>query len=141
VDLCGIRGMAGLFGRLSLCRYDVTIDLQGLLRSAVMAAATMARVRVGLADAREGARWFYTHRVDAPRLGIHAVERVLRVARQFGADVAEPRFHLPIGVEDRRWAQETLEAVPRPRVVLNLGARWPSKRWPPEHFAELGHRA
>src|SRR5207253_7701001 len=80
-------------------------------------------------------------RVDAPRLGIHAVERVLRVAQELGADVSEPRFHLPIRVEDRRWAQAMLAAVPRPRVVLNLGARWLTKRWPPEHFAEIGRRA
>ena len=64
--------------RLRRGGYDLTIDLQGLFRSAVLAAATGARVRVGMADAREGARWFYTHRVDAPRLGIHAVDRAWR---------------------------------------------------------------
>jgi ADP-heptose:LPS heptosyltransferase len=94
-----------------------------------------------LADAREGARWFYTHRVDAPRLGIHAVDRVLRVARALGADVAEPHFHLVIPEEDRRWAQQALQTLPRPRVVLNPGARWPTKRWPPQHFAAIGRRA
>src|SRR5262249_55835844 len=26
-------------------------------------------------------------------------------------------------------------------IVLNLGARWPTKRWPPEHYAEIGRRA
>ena len=31
--------------------------------------------------------------------------------------------------------------VPRPRLVLNLGARWVTKRWPPEHFAEVARRA
>ena len=73
-------------GNWDAAGYDLTIDLQGLLRSALMAAATGAKVRVGMADAREGARWFYTHHVDAPRLGLHAVERVLRVAAEFGAD-------------------------------------------------------
>ncbi len=57
--------MAALLGRLSRGQYDLTIDLQGLLRSALMTAATRAKVRVGVADAREGARWFYTHRVEA----------------------------------------------------------------------------
>jgi lipopolysaccharide heptosyltransferase I len=137
----GVRGLAGLLVRLGRGGYDLTIDLQGLLRSAVMTAATRARVRVGLADAREGARWFYTHHVDAPRLGLHAVDRVLRVAGELGAEISEPRFHLPIGVEDRLWAREALAAVPRPRVILNLGARWVSKRWPPGSYAELGRRA
>lgn len=134
-------GMAVLLGRLVRDRFDLAIDLQGLLRSALMVAATRARIRVGMADAREGARWFYTHRVDAPRLGMHAVNRALRVARQFGAEVAEPRFNLPIDEHARRWAAEALAGLPRPRVVLNLGAQWPTKRWPPEHFAAVGRRA
>ena len=49
-------GTVDLFRRLLGGRFDLTIDLQGLLRSALMTAATRARVRVGLADAREGAR-------------------------------------------------------------------------------------
>ena len=31
--------------------------------------------------------------------------------------------------------------MPRPRIILNLGARWLTKRWPPEHYAEIGRRA
>jgi lipopolysaccharide heptosyltransferase I len=137
----GIGSAVKLFRRLSGSRFDLSIDLQGLLRSALMTAATGAAVRVGMADAREGARWFYTDVVDAPRLSLHAVERVRRVAQALGAAFSEPRFRLPISEGDRRWARATLSGVPSPRVVLNLGARWPTKRWPPEHFAEIGRRA
>ena len=94
-----------------------------------------------MADAREGARWFYTDAIDAPRLGLHAVERVQRVARAFDADASQPRFNLPIQEADRRWAQELSRSVPSPRIMLNVGARWETKRWPPEHFAEIGRRA
>jgi lipopolysaccharide heptosyltransferase I len=141
IDAAGIGGMAGVLARLRRGRYDLTIDLQGLFRSAVLAAATGAKVRVGMADAREGARWFYTHRVEAPRLGIHAVDRARRVAVALGADLTEPRFNLAITPEDRRWAQQALAPLPRPCLVLNLGARWPTKRWPPPHFAAIGRRA
>src|SRR5438094_987388 len=41
-------------------RFDLVIDLQGLLRSGVMTAASGAARRVGLSTAREGARTFYT---------------------------------------------------------------------------------
>lgn len=44
--------MATLVGRLARGRYDLTIDLQGLFRSALMTAATLAKVRVGVADVR-----------------------------------------------------------------------------------------
>ena len=64
IDPFGIGGTVRLFRRLSRGRFDVTMDLQGLLRSALMAAATGAKIRVGMADAREGARWFYTDLVE-----------------------------------------------------------------------------
>ena len=100
-DSGGLVGTARLLSTLSRGRYDLTIDLQGLLRSAIMTLATMAKVRVGMADAREGARWFYTDLVDASRLRMHAVDRVIRVAGYLGATVDEPRLRLA----DRRSGQ------------------------------------
>jgi lipopolysaccharide heptosyltransferase I len=136
-----VERTVSLFRRLAREPFDLTIDLQGLLRSALMTAATRAKTRIGLADAREGARWFYTHRVDAPRLGIHAVDRALRVAAALGAGTVEPRFNVSISQADCDWANKLLAETPGPRVLLNLGARWLTKRWPPVHFAEIGRRA
>jgi len=141
IDLRAIARMAELFRVLSRNRFDLAVDLQGLLRSGLMTAATLARVRVGFADAREGAPCFYTHCVDAPRLALHAVERVMLVAGALCGDVSEPRFGVPLDKEDRLWARSVLSEVPSPRIVLNMGARWPTKRWPPEHFAEIARRA
>jgi heptosyltransferase-1 len=121
--------------------YDLTVDLQGLFRSGLMTAATRAKVRVGLADAREGASWAYTHRVSASRRELHAVDRILRVAAALGAPDAKPSFLIPLGAGELCWARETLAALPSPRLVLNLGARWLTKRWPPQHFAEVARRA
>jgi lipopolysaccharide heptosyltransferase I len=137
----GVMSTSRLCGTLLRDRYDLTIDLQGLLRSGLMTAATRAKVRVGMADAREGAGWFYTHRVDAPRLELHAVDRVLRVVSALGIDGTEPSFVLPISNTEKRWSREILSDVPGPRLLLNLGARWLTKRWPPEHFAEVARRA
>src|SRR5262249_19002049 len=62
-------------------RFDLVLDLQGLLRTGVMALATGAPRRVGLAKAREGARWFYTDVVPAPDLNaMHAVDRYWQMA-------------------------------------------------------------
>src|SRR5262249_43008864 len=52
--------------RLRRGRFDLALDLQGLLRSGVMTRATGAPRRVGLSGAREGAAWLYTDIVDVP---------------------------------------------------------------------------
>ena len=137
----GMARMATFLIDLRRQRFDLTIDLQGLFRSGLMAWATGASVKVGLAEAREGATRFYTHRVDTGGVKVHAVDRLLRIAEVFGADITSPRFDVPISVEDRRWARETLRPLVGPRLVLNVGARWLTKRWPPAHFAAVARRA
>jgi lipopolysaccharide heptosyltransferase I len=137
----GIRTLLDLRATLAARRFDLTIDLQGLLRSGLISAATGARVRVGLSDAREGATAFYSHRVLMPREPTHIVDRLLLVAGAFAADTARPRWPLPRAPEDAVWAVRTLAAVRWPRLVMNMGARWLTKRWPPEQFAEVASRA
>ena len=116
-------------------RFDLAIDLQGLFRSGLMTAATGARVRVGLASAREGATHFYTHRVPTTS-ATHAVDKLMEVARAFGGD-PRPSFAPSISAEDRAWAAGVLRGVASPRLIVNVGARWLTKRWPPAQFAEV----
>src|SRR5262245_15613991 len=132
------RFLATLRGR----RFDLVVDLQGLLRTGLMAAASGASRRVGLSTAREGAAWFYTDVVgvsDADRL--HAVERYWLAAAALGAGDFPKTFLVPIPPDARRWAAGALADCPRPWLVLGVGARWLTKRWPPEHFADLARRA
>lgn len=78
-------------------RPAVAIDLQGLLRSAIMAKLSGARQTYGLSDAREGARWFY-NRVADVLPGEHAVARYLRILPMLGIEIPErPEFPLPEG--------------------------------------------
>ena len=123
-------------------KFDLAIDLQGLLRSGVMIAASAAHRRVGLATAREGARWFYTDRVPvAQPATTHAVDRYWLVARELGVGDLPKQFTIPITAEDHAWAEAMLVSQPRPYLMVGVGARWMTKRWPPEHFAGLIHKA
>ena len=138
-----LREYPPLRRRLRARRYDVSLDLQGLFKSAAIVYTAGARERVGTANMREGA-----DRVSRPVRGPHAqghiVERYLDVARAIGCRVDAVRF--PITVSDRdRMAAKTLlqrEGVPEGRafVAFAVGANWPNKRWPAEHFAALGDR-
>lgn len=131
----------------TLCRqlrggeFDLTIDLQGLLRSGLMGLATGSRRRVGFASAREGASWTYTDRIKASSRELPALERYQLVAAALGCEDAPPPARLGITDEHRRWAFEQLAALPRPWLVVHPGAQWQTKRWPPQHFAELARRA
>src|SRR5262249_46452371 len=122
-------------------RFDLVIDLQGLLRSGLMALVSGAARRVGLADAREGAPWCYTDRVALPAGPLHAVDRCLLIARALGGEAAPPTFRLPHCPVAAAWADAALAPLPRPWLVLAVGSRWLTKRWPTGHFAALAGRA
>ncbi len=122
-------------------RFDLAIDLQGLLRTGLMTIATGAPVRIGLASAREGASLTYTHRVDDRTNVRHAVDRYWRVIEALGDAPANKTFHVPIQDDARTWANGQLQALPRPWLAIGVGSRWLTKRWPPGHFAALATRA
>jgi lipopolysaccharide heptosyltransferase I len=120
-------------------QFDLAIDLQGLLRSGWLARATRAPVRVGLSDAREGARLFYTHRVATapavPGADRHAIDRYLCVTEALGCGCDPVEFPFPTDDADRQYVASL---VPAPRyAVLMPGTNWETKRWPVERFAAL----
>jgi lipopolysaccharide heptosyltransferase I len=117
-------------------RFDLVIDLQGLFRSGAMAWATRATHRIGLASAREGSALFYTDVVDDLPLQQNAVERYWKVIEAFGMGESVKEFPLGLSIEERAWARSTLADLPRPILAIHAGARWATKRWPADRFAE-----
>ena len=126
--------MRALVRELRRRRYDVVLDLQGLLKSALYVVAAGAPVRVGLADAREGAGRVLTHRVPVPPQPVHAVERYLALAAAVDAREAVRDFTIPLGAEDLEAAQQMLAGLPRPYVALHPAARWETKLWETERW-------
>ena len=132
------RYAVGFARELRRRKFDLVVDLQGLLRSGLMCVATGAKMRVGFDNAREGSRLAYTHRVAVPDAdNIHAVDRYWRIAEFLGAGSGPKRFHVLISTEARAWAADELRALPRPIIAVAVGAKWVTKRWPPAHFAKL----
>ena len=129
-----LREIRALVKGLRRRRYDVVLDLQGLLKSAMYVVAAGAPVRVGLADCREGARWVLTHRVPVPPQPVHAVERYLALATAVDAREAVRDFTIPLGSDDLEAARQLLADLPRPRVALHPAARWGTKLWEVERW-------
>jgi heptosyltransferase-1 len=130
---------------LRRARYDVAIDLQGLVKSAVLARSSGAPRVVGFSAryARERlARLFYTDAHDPGRGGLydpretrHVVEINLGVLAVLGLTVTKPEF--PIEAVDSEAARSVSRQTGGRYALLNPGAAWPNKRWPPSRLAEV----
>lgn len=120
-------------------RFDLVLDLQGLLRSGLLAALSDAPVRVGFVNARELSPLFYTHRVPVPEDDMHAVDRYLLATSFLGAKIDEVVFPIAVSDGDEAWVEDELRrlGMPRPPVLVNPSARWITKQWPLERFAEV----
>jgi len=136
-----LRYAASFAAELRRRRFDLVVDLQGLLRSGLMCLASGAPVRVGFANAREGSRYAYTHKVRVPDADrIHAVDRYWRVAEFLGAGDRPKQFHVPLDRAEVEAVRADLAGLPRPWVAVAAGAKWVTKRWRPAYFAELLRR-
>jgi len=137
------RAVLDLRRRLRALRFEVTIDLQCLTKSAIAAWLSGARRRLGKAGAhgRELSRWFHNELVDVA--GAHVIDHYLEMLRPLGVTEREVRFDLPERAEERRQAvgflqREGLSAGKF--AVLNPGAGWSSKLWPAERYGEVARR-
>lgn len=137
-----LRQIAALIAEIREGRYDLVVDLQGLLKSALMVICAGARFRVGLAGGREGSGRALTHVVPLPPGPLHAVDRYLEAARFLGADPLSKAFVLPSRPDDGMKAEALLAEAgvgpTTPVIALNPQARWPTKLWGEERFARVG---
>lgn len=122
-------------------QFDVVFDLQGLMRSGVMTAASRAPLRVGLETAREGASLACHVTIPGTAKGMSAFQRYWRVAEELGCGERPPQTIVPIGEADRTFAATALSSLTGPILAIHPGARWMTKRWPVEKFAVVANKA
>ncbi|MGO8760021.1 MAG: glycosyltransferase family 9 protein [Terracidiphilus sp.] len=123
---------------LRAAQYNVVVDLQGTIRSAVIARMSGCRRRIGEAEPREWpARWLFTERVTTR--GAHVIEQDVELASAVAGDeLAAAKPLLPVDGEAEQWCSDwlaaTFAAEARPIAMLVPGAGWGAKRWPPERY-------
>ncbi len=123
---------------LRVGEYDAAIDLQGAIRSAVVARMAGCRRLIGEAKPRErAARWLFSERV-ATR-GVHVIEQDVELASAIAGDPLVPVAPwLPVDPAAETWADETLPAnLGLPAALISPGAGWGAKRWPAERYAAV----
>lgn len=118
-------------GALRRESFDIAVDFQGLIKSALLLRAARAEVRFGFdrENLREPlAGILYDRR--SPVSSAHVVDKNLDLAQAAGALVRKPDFYVPAGAPEG-----SLPEVPF--VLADPLAGWPAKQWPLENYAAL----
>ena len=139
LDGRSLTAWADVVRRLRQGAYDVALDFQGLMKSAVLARASGARRVAGFSTwhlREKGARPFYseTDGEAGDRAGAapHVIQKNLHLLRVLGVRAGEVAFPLA----DVR-SDVVTQVGHEPFVLINPGAAWPNKRWSPERFGEI----
>ncbi len=132
------RQIAKVWNDIRYARYDVAVDLQGAIRSAVLARWSGAPVVYGAAEPRESpASLWYTREVVTR--GEHVVEQAMSIAEAVAQRkvtmrrVEFPVDHLMEGSISQDLAQQRVGDF----AILNPGAGWGAKRWPAQRYGEV----
>ena len=129
-----VSGVESAWRELRAARFDLAVDFQGLIKSALV--ATIARPErifgFGPEYARESpASWFYSTKVQIR--SHHAVERNLDLAAAAGASSILRTFPLPAGEPEGRLPDGDF-------VLASPLAGWGAKQWPLENYSTLALR-
>jgi heptosyltransferase I len=136
-----VEQMAKVWNDIRDAHYDVAVDLQGAIRSAVLARLSGAKSIFGSAQPRESpASLLYTRKVV--QQGRHVIEQSFSVAESLtGHAAAMPEVQFPRDpASEARVAQRLAELDVENFVLLNPGAGWGAKRWPAGRYGEVARR-
>jgi heptosyltransferase-1 len=119
-------------------KYQVALDLQGAIRSAMAARLSGAKTRIGSSAPREApARQFYTMQV--PVQGSHVVEHALSLTSAIAS--ATLAYEPPVFPQDpatEAWADRFCSSIGFvPLAIVNPGAGWGAKCWPAESYGTV----
>ncbi len=134
-----------LIGDLRQHEFDIAIDFQGLLKSALVAKFTRSAKRYGFAKSslREPAsRFLLTDTVETPP-NIHVISKNLSLAgKALGIETGDGRPEFPIFTEEihRAEAEAVAELAGGDFAILNPAGGWPTKLWDAAKFGELADR-
>jgi heptosyltransferase I len=130
--------VAASLSDLRAARYEIAIDLQGAVRSSLLARWSGAPVIYGAAQPRENlATMFYTRRIISG--GEHIVQQNLSLAEAVARRTLKiPPVQLPRDPAAEQECDQRLTAKAMQEfLLLNPGAGWGAKQWPAERYGQV----
>lgn len=133
------KSVAALRSELRRERYDVCVDMQGSMRSAVIGWMAGAIRYVGPAEPREKpARWVYGVRVRTR--SSHVVEQGCELLGEaVGLHLDPTTVELPCDPDAEAWSEGITRDLGR-FVFVAPTAGWGAKEWPAARFGEVARR-
>jgi ADP-heptose:LPS heptosyltransferase len=134
----GVGALLRAIRELRRTKYDAVVDLQGLLKSGVLARLVSARRTIGFPSGhlREPAARFFYRETPDPGRDPHVIRKNLALMKAL--DVQDLRVRFPLKVPPTTAGEAVAAAYgSEGYVVINPGAAWPNKRWPPDRFGGL----
>lgn len=139
-----LREIWGFVAGLRARRFDLAIDLQGLLRSGLAAWLSGAPYRLGRSTGREGNPLFLTHTVEPTGDYFRSSEANMEVLSALGIPAYSYDLVLHVPAAAQEWAERFLagEGLPQGAGIATLApaTTWPNKHWTEEGFAEVSDR-
>ena len=126
------RNLKPFLADLKSTEYDMVIDLQGLMKSAIVTSFAKAKRKIGPSHHREGAGIFYGEVCGAKNKDRHAVEENLDIIDHLKLERMKPEFLVNVP------ASTVTEK--KPRIAVVPASRWDTKNWPEECFVDVMKR-
>jgi lipopolysaccharide heptosyltransferase II len=129
--------------KLHAQKFDLSIDLHGLAKSAILVRLAQARFKIA-SSSTNGMRefsWMFSKEIKSPKAH-HCVQRHFEVAKYLGCD-CEINYPIVILQENLKSVREKLlkENVNLEKLIgIHPGAGWISRRWGSYNFACLAKK-
>lgn len=133
-----IEHIARVWNDVRAAHYEIAFDLQGAIRSAVVAAWSGAAVIYGTRESREGpATLWYTRQATAR--GVHVIEQNLSIIEALTREnMNVPSIDFPRDCQAEERIEHRLRSAGIGEfAILNPGAGWGAKQWPAERYGQV----
>ncbi len=122
--------------------FEISIDCQGLTKSALAGYLSGAKRRIGFAGRHGGEISRLLNNERVPPVFSHVTDRSLELLIPLDIHSPKVQWKLPLSPAARSWATRWRRTISEPRLaVLNPGATWPSKLWEADRFGATARHA
>ena len=138
LSLATMNSVLSLRRELRAEKYDLCVDLQGSIRSAVIGRMSGAKRFAGAAEpAERAARFLYNVRIDATQS--HVIAQTAEIlSGACGIEISpELRAPFPFDQSSEDWCDALLQGDARPLAMIAPRAGWGAKQWPAERYGAV----